>query len=99
MNKFRAIVMKANDNVATVVEPLSQGTTIDLSVGGELVSVKVAEQIPFCHKFAIKEIAQGDQIIKYGEVIGLATQPIHVGQHVHIHNLESCRGRGDKEPA
>ena len=35
-------------------------------------------------------------IVKYGEIIGRATQDIAVGQHVHVHNLESCRGRGDK---
>jgi altronate dehydratase small subunit len=38
----------------------------------------------------------GDSIIKYGEVIGVATREIAPGQHVHVHNLESRRGRGDK---
>ncbi|MDP1993088.1 MAG: SAF domain-containing protein [Syntrophales bacterium] len=40
---------------------------------------------------------KGDLIVKYGEPIGIATQDIRIGQHVHVHNLESARGRGDKE--
>ncbi|MDF2501677.1 MAG: garD 2 [Anaerosporomusa subterranea] len=96
MAKFRAIVMKAKDNVATVVEPIAANTGVDLKVGEETVSIQVSEAIPFGHKFAIREIGEGDRIVKYGEVIGLATQDIRVGQHVHVHNLESCRGRGDK---
>jgi len=35
--------------------------------------------------------------VKYGEPIGIATRDIRSGQHVHVHNLESARGRGDKE--
>ncbi|MDQ6598863.1 SAF domain-containing protein [Bacillus salipaludis] len=38
----------------------------------------------------------GEDILKYGEVIGLATTDIEPGEHVHIHNLEGKRGRGDK---
>ena len=33
---------------------------------------------------------------KYGEIIGLATKDIQQGEYVHVHNIESCRGRGDK---
>jgi len=34
-------------------------------------------------------------ILKYGEVIGEATKDIKVGEHVHVHNVASTRGRGD----
>jgi altronate dehydratase small subunit len=54
------------------------------------------EKIRFGHKFAIRAIGRGEAIIKYGEPIGLATQDIAAGRHVHVHNLESTRGRGDK---
>jgi altronate dehydratase small subunit len=40
-------------------------------------------------------IEKGEAIVKYGEVIGRATQQIILGKHVHIHNVESLRGRGD----
>jgi altronate dehydratase small subunit len=35
-------------------------------------------------------------VIKYAEVIGVASRPISVGEHVHVHNVESVRARGDK---
>ena len=57
---------------------------------------------PSGHKFALLEIPAGGEIRKYGEIIGLATRVIRPGEQVHVHNLESCRGRGDisdaKEP-
>jgi altronate dehydratase small subunit len=33
---------------------------------------------------------------KYAEVIGLATEKIARGQHVHVHNVEGLKGRGDQ---
>jgi altronate dehydratase small subunit len=59
----------------------------------------VTNNISFGHKFAIKSIAEGDDIIKYGEVIGRAIAPIAIGEHTHVHNIESLRGRGDIEGA
>ena len=35
-------------------------------------------------------------MIKYGETVGLATEDIGAGQHVHVHNVEGIKGRGDK---
>jgi len=37
----------------------------------------------------LSDISKGDKILKYGEVIGLATQPIGKGYYVHVHNVES----------
>jgi altronate dehydratase small subunit len=96
MSKLRAIVMKQNDNVCTVVENIEPGTEIDVDASGDKTTVLVSERIPFGHKFAFRQIPQGDPIVKYGEVIGIATREIRPGQHVHVHNLESRRGRGDK---
>ncbi|SDF08388.1 UxaA family hydrolase [Sporomusa acidovorans] len=97
MNKFKAIVMKAKDNVATVTENIAAGTEIAVNKDGETVKLHVQENIPFGHKVAIKDIAKDSQIIKYGEVIGVATKDIAAGQHTHVHNLVGCRGRGDLE--
>ena len=47
------------------------------------------------HKIAVKEIKTGEQITKYGEEIGVATHDIKKGEYVHVHNLDSMRGRGD----
>ena len=46
-----------------------------------------------CHKFALRAIAQGEVVVKYGEAIGRATRAIDVGEHVHTHNLMSARAR------
>ena len=46
---------------------------------------------------ALKPIHKGELIIKYGEEIGMASADIVKGEYVHVHNLESMRGRGDWE--
>ncbi|MGO9239810.1 MAG: UxaA family hydrolase [Bryobacteraceae bacterium] len=49
--------------------------------------VRVQEAIPAGHKVAIRAMAQGEVVRRYGEAIGRASQPIAPGQHVHTHNL------------
>jgi len=44
-----------------------------------------------------KMLKKGDVVYKYGEVIGIATVDIKTGDYVHVHNIESTRGRGDKK--
>jgi altronate dehydratase small subunit len=96
MDKAKALVMNAADNVATVLEEIDPQTEIPLTVGDETIVIRVAEKIRFGHKFAIRAIPRGEFIIKYGEPIGVATENILAGRHVHVHNLESTRGRGDR---
>lgn len=91
-----AIVMEATDNVATVMRDIEPHTEVELPIAGERLTVCVEERIRFGHKFAIRDIKRGDRIVKYGESIGIATRDIRSGQHVHVHNIESTRGRGDK---
>ncbi len=55
------------------------------------------ENIPFGHKISLSDISKGMQVIKYGQIIGKTSMAINKGQHVHVHNLESLRGRGDLE--
>ena len=73
------------DNVAVALEPLAQGTIIDLPG----LSVTAAGDIPAGHKVALEEIPEGANIIKYGFPIGHATRAIAPGEHVHIHNLKT----------
>jgi len=85
-------IIDPRDNVATLIsENGVRGTVLD--AGG--VPITLADDIPFAHKFAIRPIRKGEQILKYGYSIGTATCDIRPGEHVHIHNLESNRGRGD----
>ena len=59
--------------------------------------LKVIGNVPYGHKIAVKDIHVGEQITKYGEEIGIATKEIKKGEYVHVHNLDSIRGRGDWE--
>ena len=96
MSQKRAIVMNEKDNTATAVEAIDAGTAVVVSIAGQDLTVAVKHKIPFGHKFALRAIEPGGPVVKYGETIGYATKPIAGGEHVHVHNLESGRGRGDK---
>ncbi len=96
MAEQKAIVMSESDNVATVVDEIEPGTDVRVARAGMELIVNVADRIPFGHKFAIREIKKGEPIVKYAEPIGTATADIAAGRHVHIHNVESGRGRGDR---
>ena len=91
-----ALVLHKNDNVATAVRPLKTGDTVGVEIEDNAVKVVLLQSIPFGHKFALKDIECGEKIIKYGEIIGQATVRIPEGEHVHIHNVEGLRGRGDR---
>jgi altronate dehydratase small subunit len=91
-----AIVIDSKDNVATALQSLKKGTLIRTAVGEWQVDTTIAQDIPYGHKVAIKDIKKGTAVIKYGEVIGLATENIEKGYLVHVHNVEGNRGRGDK---
>jgi altronate dehydratase small subunit len=58
-------------------------------------AVVLGHDIPFGHKFALRPIPMGGSVIKYGEIIGVASQSIAPGDHVHVHNVDGTRGRGD----
>ncbi|MFP4169973.1 MAG: UxaA family hydrolase [Methanomassiliicoccales archaeon] len=90
----KAIIMSEKDNVATALDELRGGERVTMK-NGEEREVTIAQDIPFGHKFAIRAIEKGEQILKYGEIIAGATQGIQEGEHVHVHNVESLRGRGD----
>ncbi|MCO1604011.1 UxaA family hydrolase [Desulfosporosinus nitroreducens] len=94
--KKQAVVINHKDNVATVVEDFPSGTIIHFFIGQSEHSLQLLEDIPLGHKLAICAIQVGQDILKYAESIGVATELIRPGQHVHVHNLESRRGRRDK---
>jgi altronate dehydratase small subunit len=94
MNKLQAIVVNSLDNVATAMATLKAGTFVKLSEERNN-TIELREDISLGHKFSLSQIESGSAIIKYGEVIGYASRPIQPGEHVHIHNVLSNRGRGD----
>jgi altronate dehydratase small subunit len=96
MVRNKAIVMEGIDNVAIVVEPIEAPADIVVEAASDKIVVHITDNIPFGHKFAIRDIPEGSLILKYGEPIGVARIDIKAGEHVHVHNLESKRGRGDQ---
>ncbi len=85
----RAMIIDPSDNVVVMAEEVSAGDSVYYEVGGEQVVLTAATDIPVYHKMATKEIKKGERVIKYGNIIGLATEDIPQGAHVHVHNIES----------
>lgn len=94
-NLFAIKVMPA-DNVATIFGLACKNDTVQvLERNRGKVQIKLTTDVPYGHKFAVVPIKKGDYVRKYGEILGATTSDIDVGMHVHVHNLESLRGRGD----
>jgi altronate dehydratase small subunit len=93
------IALKVNDldNVATIfANGVTAGSEVEVrDKRGQTSKIILNDDIPYGHKVAVVPIAKGEQITKYGEEIGVATKDIKVGDYVHVHNLDSMRGRGD----
>lgn len=84
MTDPRILKINAADTVAVALEPLVKGETCTLEDGH---CITMIDEIPRAHKFALQDISEGENITKYGQPIGHATQSIATGQHVHIHNM------------
>lgn len=78
-----AIHLHPSDNIAVARVPLTSGQRI--VVGGCEVSVK--EAIPAGHKVALRALAAGERVVRYGQTIGRARMAIEPGERVHTHNL------------
>jgi len=82
----RIMTIHEKDNVAIALQALKKGDALTLP-GGDSLSVQT--DIPFGHKLALMDIADGSAILKYGEAIGRAKGLIRRGEWVHTHNLAS----------
>jgi altronate hydrolase len=77
------VPIAGTDDVGLVVSDVSRGTPIRTVIG----TVPAIDDIPASHKVAVRPIAAGASVHKYGEVIGIAREDIPPGAHVHSHNL------------
>jgi len=78
-----AVRLHPADEVAVARVPLAPGLRLRMDAG----VVRVGRLIPSGHKVALRPVAVGDAVHKYGQVIGFATMPIAPGDHAHSHNL------------
>ena len=92
----KVFVVYATDNVGTaVLESIQTGDHVGCNGERSDLEVIALDPIAYGHKIALMDIAQGDTVLKYGLSIGSAIRDINEGEHVHDHNVESNRGRGD----
>jgi altronate dehydratase len=86
-----ALRLKDDDDVAVALRPLEPGVPVRFP-DAEIVPLVT---IPTGHKIALRAVAAGALVHKYGQPIGRASAPIVPGEHVHVHNVDGVRGRGD----
>jgi hypothetical protein len=77
------------DNVATLLDELPRAP-LNVRVLGPVPGEVVAMQpIPQSHKVALRDIDQGQPVIKFGVVIGHASRNVRAGEWLHLHNCAS----------
>lgn len=82
------IQINPKDNVCVALRPIEKGTQVQ----ADGCTVTAAENIPQGHKIALREIAAGEKVIKYGFPIGIARETIQPGSWVHVHNIKTALG-------
>ncbi len=88
------VLHDAKDTVAVVVvEGLKAGTTMTGWIMDEdrTIEVKAQQDIPIGHKVALKDMAVGDTVWKYGIDMGKVVAPVKAGEHAHVHNIKTKR--------
>ena len=88
------VVHDEGDSVGVVVvENLKAGTKLTgwIMDQDKLIEFDAKNDIPIGHKLAIKPLAQGDTVIKYGTDIGRVVAPVGLGEHAHVHNIKTKR--------
>ncbi len=92
MNHF--VLHDARDTVAVVVV---EGVTAGMLLNGwimdedRMMSIEARQDIPIGHKVALKAMATGDTVIKYGIDMGKVVAPIRKGEHAHVQNIKTKR--------
>ena len=82
-NKF--VQLHPHDNVIVCCQSAQKGEQINIA--NQVITLD--SSVTIGHKIACQDIADGEQILKYGASIGSATKAIKTGQHVHLHNMKS----------
>lgn len=90
------LVHHDGDSVAVATRDLEPGEVRGAvmkaaSAGTGELTCTLHDRVPLGHKFALVELAEGADIIKYGVRVGIAARDIRVGEYVHVHNMRSAR--------
>jgi len=95
--EIKALLMGLSDNVVTCITDVKAGEIVTYRKGDETLSVAAVEDIPYCHKLALRDLAEGSDIIKYDESIGKISCAIKQGGLVDHTNLFSVPRDYDAE--
>lgn len=90
--RWDAIALDPADDVAVALRDVAAGVPARVRQGEAVRELVPRAPIALGHKFALRALAPGDTVRKYGQPIGAATAAIAPGEHVHVHNLRSLRG-------
>jgi len=87
------LVHEKADSVGVATVDIKAGETAVGTYMDDQSNVKVTalKDIPLGHKIALKDHAEGDTVLKYGNDIGKVVATIKKGDHVHTHNLKTKR--------
>ncbi len=88
----RMLVLAVGDNVGVVVTPVPVGGILRTSSDQSVIAI---DQVPAGHKIALEDLPKSAGVCKYGELIGVTSCFVRQGEHLHVHNTESLRLRGD----
>ncbi len=91
---IHVVLHDAKDTVAVaVVEGIKAGTQLNAWIMDDdrMLTVNAIQDIPIGHKVALKDMAVGDAVYKYGIDIGKVVAPIKAGEHAHVHNIKTKR--------
>ncbi len=81
----RLLLLDPRDNVVVLRANVAKGERVQIDNSEFLCG----QTVPIAHKLARRAIASGEQVLKYGAPIGVATADIAPGAHVHVHNMRS----------
>jgi altronate dehydratase len=93
MNAAGAIRLHPADTVVVALYDVMTGAHIRWQGGAQTGDVAVCEAVPLGHKISLMAMPKNSLVTKYGATIGVATQDIARGAHVHVHNIASARAR------
>jgi (2R)-sulfolactate sulfo-lyase subunit alpha len=88
------LVHHEGDSVAVATRDLEPGEVRGAVMKGDSskeLTCTLRDVVPLGHKFALVDLTEGADVIKYGVRVGVAAQPVSRGEYVHVHNMRSAR--------
>jgi (2R)-sulfolactate sulfo-lyase subunit alpha len=84
---------KADTVGVVVVEDVHAGSDLTgwIMETDETITLKSLDAVPLGHKIALRDLKDGETVLKYGHDVGRTVSTIGQGRHVHTHNLKTKR--------